>query len=433
MSQTIDRSRLNLEDFSAETFSDLAPAPAQRRGLGSNFAKLWGATTASNLSDGIRVAALPLLAAATTSDPRQIAGVAFATQAPWLFFGVASGAIVDRFDRRDIIAAAHLFRVAVVAMLAVFVAFGSVPILALYVAAFLLGTAETLFDNASQVIVAELVDESQLERANGRQTMAMLVGQHLLGPVLGAALFAAAAGAPLVIDAAVLCLAAVLVLSITDKPKAAAAPDLPRTTTLRTEVAESLRWLWGQHTLRAISLAAAAVNIAVMAHIGIFVLFCLEVLGIGGLAYAAILGCYAIGGIAGGWLAPHLTVHWGWRASAITALLVGGGSILWTGLTSDPLVVAVMQVVLGVAASVWTVVTSSLRQRLAPGPMLGRITGAHALLSWGGAALGALAGGSIASLLGLRAPFLGGAAVLLLIAVGLAVLPIQREPARLAA
>ena len=431
MSQTIDRSRLDLENFSSETFSALAPAPTRRRGLGSDFAKLWGATTASNLSDGIRIAALPLLAAATTSDPRQIAGVAFATQAPWLFFGVASGAIVDRFDRRDIIAAAHLFRVAVVAMLAVFVAAGAVPILALYVAAFLLGTAETLFDNASQVIVAELVDEPQLERANGRQTMAMLVGQHLLGPVVGAALFAAAAGAPLVIDAAVLCLAAVLVLSI-GKPTAAT-PKQPRTTSLRTEVAESLRWLWGQHTLRAISLAAAAVNIAVMAHIGIFVLFCLEVLGVGGLAYAAILGCYAIGGIAGGWLAPHLTVRWGWRVSAITALLVGGGSILWTGLTSDPLVVAVMQVVLGVAASVWTVVTSSLRQRLAPGAMLGRITGAHALLSWGGAALGALAGGSIASLFGLRAPFLGGAAVLLLIAIGLAVLPIRREPTRLAA
>lgn len=424
MSQTIDHTAVDLEDFSAESFG-LASSARVRRGLGADFAKLWGATTASNLSDGIRLAALPLLAASTTSDPRQIAGVAFATQAPWLIFGIASGALVDRFDRRRTIALAHIFRIFVVGVLAVAVGFGIVPIVLLYVAAFLLGTAETLFDNASQVIVAELVDQDQLERANGRQAMAMLVGQHLIGPALGAALFVAAVPAPLVIDALVLLLAAVLVLSIKTKSDAVVA----RRTSLRSEVAESIRWLWRQRTLRAISLAAAAVNIAVMAHIAVFVLFCLEVLGISGISYALILGCYALGGIAGGWLTPYVTQRVGWRGATILALLIGGGSILWTGMTSEPLVVAGMQIVLGVAASVWTVVTSSLRQRWAPEGMLGKVTGAHALLSWGGAALGALAGGAVAALYGLRAPFFAGAAVLGLIAIGLLVLTEPTDPA----
>jgi MFS family permease len=431
VSQTLDHTTAQLENFVVEPFgvtdssAIAAPiAPRITRRLGPDFAKLWGATAASNLSDGIRVAALPLLAAATTSDPRQIAGVAFATQAPWLVFGIASGAIVDRFERRRVIAAAHLFRMIVVALLALFVWTGGASILALYAAAFLLGTAETLFDNASQVIVPEIVNESQLERAHGRQTMAMLSGQHLIGPLLGAALFSMATPAPFVIDVVVLCLAALLVLGIKRRPPVA---QPARTTTIRLEIAESVRWLWGQRTLRRISLAAAAVNIAVMAHIAIFVLFCLEVLDVSGVGYALILACYAVGGIAGGWVAPRLTASLGWRTCAMLALAVGGLSILITGLTSSALLTAVMQMTLGVAASLWLVVTCSLRQRLTPEHMLGRVTGAHALLAWGGAALGALAGGFVAATFGLRAPFLAGGVVLLLLTVGIATLPVERE------
>ena len=427
MSQTIGHTAPPLEDLLLETFERVAPA---QRGLGRDFNRLLGATAASNLSDGIRVAALPLLAAATTTDPRQIAGVAFATQAPWLIFGITSGAIVDRFERRRIIAAAHLFRMVVVVLLALFVSSGSVPVAALYAAAFLLGTAETLFDNASQVIVPELVQDGQLERANGRQTMAMLGGQHLIGPLVGAALFSAATPAPLVLDAIVLCLAATLVLGIRRQPPPAKTASAA---SLHVEVMESLRWLWSQHTLRTISLAAAAVNIAVMAHVAIYVLYSLQILEVGGLGYALILACYAVGGIAGGWGAPHLTQRCGWRTSAILALLLGGGSILATGVTSDPYVAAAMQVTLGIAASVWMVVTASLRQRLTPEGMLGRVTGAHALLSWGGAALGALAGGAVASTFGLRAPFLAGGLVLIALAFGIAAIGAEREPVRTSA
>ena len=75
-----------------------------------------------------------------------------------------------------------------------------------------------------------------------------------------------------------------------------------------------------------------------------------------------------------------------------------------------------MQLCLGIAGSVWRVVTSSLRQRLAPAGMLGRVMGTHQLLSWGGAAVGALVGGVVASAFGIRAPFLAGALILVVVA-----------------
>lgn len=424
--ESVDQSAPHLElflDGAPDTLPviDLTAAPPTR--LGANFTKLWAATAASNLSDGIRLAALPLLVASLTRNPAQVAGVAFAAQAPWLLFGLASGALVDRLDRRRIIGFAHLFRMAVVLLLATGAATGLATIPLLYVAAFLLGTAETLFDNATQTIVPELVHESQLEVANGRQAMALVAGQQMVGPVLGASLFAMALPLPLIVDGIVLLLAALCALGIS---RGSAAAPAPATTTIRTDIAEGLRGLWSSPPLRTISLVAAVVNLALVAHMAVFVLFSLEVLGVGGLGYALILGCCAIGGIIGGWLAPWIAQRLSPRWAIVWALSAAAGSIVITGLTSSPWVAGAMQVTLGIGGSVWAVVTSSLRQRLAPAGMLGRIIGTHQLLSWGGAALGALAGGGLATAMGLRAPFLIGGAILIAVAVGFALVRLER-------
>jgi len=404
---------------------ELVPPLESEPRLGRDFTKLWTATAASNLSDGIRQAALPLLVASLTRDPTQVAGVAFAGQAPWLLFGLASGAIVDRFERRRIIGAAHLFRMAVVVLLAVAVAGGFATIPLLYVAAFLLGIAETLFDNATQVIVPELVDESLLEVANGRQTMALVTGQQLAGPVIGAALFAVAVSAPLMVDALALCVATLAVFSI----RRGTPPPARAKTSIRHDIGEGLRWLWGHRAVRTISLAAAVVNIALVAHMAVFVLFTLDVLGLSGVGYALILACYAVGGVAGGWIAPRVAAALRPRGAIMLALAGAAAAVLVTGLTSSPWVTAAMQVVLAVAGSIWHVVTCTLRQRLTPPALLGRVTGTHQLLSWGGASLGALAGGIIAAHLGLRAPFLLGAVALAVVAVVFAV--VKFEPRRL--
>lgn len=401
-----------------------APTAPPRLRLGPDFTRLWAATAASNLSDGIRQAALPLLVASLTRSPAQVAGVAFAAQAPWLLFGLASGAIVDRIERRRIIGIAHLFRMIVVVLLAVAVAAGMATVPLLYLAAFLLGTAETLFDNASQVIVPELVDEPLLEIANGRQTMALVAGQQLAGPVIGAALFTVALSAPLIVDGIALLVASLCVLSIHVRP----VPPPAAASSIRRDIAEGLRWLWASESLRMISLAAAVVNIALLAHMAIFVLFSLEILGVGGIGYSLILACYAVGGIAGGWVAPRVAGRLRPQWTIVGALIVAAAAIAITGMTSSPWLTAAMQVCLAVAGSVWHVVTSTLRQRITPAGMLGRITGTHQLLSWGGAALGAVAGGAVASALGLRAPFLLGAAVLVVVAVAFATTRVEWRP-----
>jgi MFS family permease len=76
-------------------------------GLGPNYGKLLAASTVSNLGDGVRLAALPLLAASLTRDPELVAGVRVATTVPWLLLALVAGVVVDRVDRRRLLQVAN--------------------------------------------------------------------------------------------------------------------------------------------------------------------------------------------------------------------------------------------------------------------------------------------------------------------------------------
>lgn len=180
----------------------------ERTRLGSGFTRLFAANAVSNVGDGVAVAAGPLLLASLTSDPALIATALFAQQLPWLRFSLPAGVLVDRWDRRRIVVVVNLVRALVIGGLAVGVATGDAAVATVYAASFLLGTMETLADNAVSRMVPALVAPAHLARANARLMGANLVGNQLAAPPLGAALFVAAAALPFGFDAATFVFAA---------------------------------------------------------------------------------------------------------------------------------------------------------------------------------------------------------------------------------
>ena len=59
----------------------------------------------------------------------------------------------------------------------------------------------------------------------------------------------------------------------------------------------------------------------------------------------------------------------------------------------------------GVTIVVWNVITVSLRQRITPDRLLGRVNSGYRLVAWGTMPLGAAVGGVLAQFIGLRAVF----------------------------
>jgi hypothetical protein len=205
-----DQARLSRPSASGTYFRLDAVSPilfaVRRRGilvLGPDFRKLFAASAASNLGDGIVYTAAPLLAATLTRDPLLVAAVMFMRSVPWLLFSLVSGALIDRrLDRRKVMGAFNSLRAAAIGFLSLAVLLGFANLPLLYAVFFIIGTCETFFDNASQTILPAVVSREDFEKANGRLEGARIVTNDLAGPSLGGLLFGVSAAIPFLLNAA---------------------------------------------------------------------------------------------------------------------------------------------------------------------------------------------------------------------------------------
>lgn len=373
---------------------------------GRGFGKLWTAATVSGLGDGVTQVAGPLLAVSVTRSPVQVAGLMVAQQLPWMLFSLPGGAIVDRTDRRLALAAASGARAAALGALAIMVFSGHASMPLLYAIFFAVGCAGLVFESASTAVLPALVERSGLERANGRLQSAATLARSLVAQPLGAWLFALAAWVPFLLDAGGLLLVAAL---------AAALPALVNATsakgsrpTLRASMQEGVRWLAGNRLLRTLALTVAVSDVGLGAVFSVFVLVARIRLGAGPLGYGLLLAASAIGGIAGGLLADRAvaTVGAGWvlRLELLVEIL----TYLGLALTRSAIIAGVLLGLLGMHLVMFSTVSASLRQSLAPADMLGRVHGAYRLASNSGLLAGAALGGLLSTYAGLTAPFLLG-------------------------
>jgi MFS family permease len=390
--------------------------------LGLPFWQLWSASTLSNLADGLVKIGLPLVAVSLTDSPGLVAGVALAVTLPWLLFALPAGALADRVDRRVAMVTANVVRAAGVAVLAVALVLwlesSQAAIWALYAVALLLGTAETIYDTCAQSILPQVVARDQLQPANGRLLAAELTANEFVGPPLGGLLVAAGVVAAFATPAA-LWAAAVGTLLLLRGSFAVPRPE--ERTTVRADVAEGLRYLWRHRLLRTLAGMTGLFNLATNATFAVFVLYAVgpdSAVGLTEVTYGLLFATLALGSLIGALLADPIIRRLGRSRSLFLGILGGVGIVGVAAVTTVPLLIATAFIVGGITNALWNVVAVSLRQRITPDRILGRINSSYRLVAWGTRPLGAAAGGLLGELLGLRAVFAIAAALMLVTLVG---------------
>jgi MFS family permease len=382
------------------------------RSLGARFSRLWVGVAVSNLGDGLRVVAFPLLAATITRDPAQVAGLTVALRVPWLLFSIPAGGLIDRVDRRRLMAAASLFRAAAMGLLGIVMFWESVSLPFLYAVAFLVGLGEVVFDTTAQVMIPATVDRQHLERANGRIYATELLGNEFAGPLIGSFLFGLAMGVPFVTCAGAYVIATLVILTLTGDYRVAGG-DAGEVSTRRRAL-DGLRYVWRDRLLRSLTLFGAVWNFIVGGITAVLVLFALEVLGTGEVGFGLLIAAEAIGGIIGTFLAPRLSSRFGPGTLILSAAILQGVGYSITGLLSNPWWAGVTLAIAQAGAVACIVVLVSLRQAIVPNQLLGRVTAAMRVVAIGAMPLGAAVGGVSASFLGLRAPLALAAPVFIL-------------------
>lgn len=377
----------------------------------SGFARLWTAAVASNLGDGLMLAAFPLIAVTITDDPVAISAITIAIGLPWLLVAPFSGTIVDRLDRRRLMVATDLFRAVLLAGFAVMVASGSVELWTLYLVVFLVGCGETVVDVSAQALLPSLVTPDRLDIANGRLFSTMTVANRFIGPPLGGLLFGVAIFVPAAADSASFLVAAVIMMTLSGTFR----PDgggIRERRSLWSETVEGLRWLWRNQAIRAFAVGAAAINIGVLAGESILVLFAREQLGLSGFGFGALFASVAAGYVGGSAMAPALTSRLDRRRLVVAAVAGIGLALLLVGAASHWTMAATGLFMIGIAEGIWDVVAVSYRQAAVPDRLRGRIMSAYRVIAHGAVPVGALIGGISTRIVGNRAPFLVGAIVI---------------------
>ncbi|HEX6337281.1 MAG TPA: MFS transporter [Jiangellaceae bacterium] len=386
-------------------------------GAGDPYRRLLSATALSNLGDGLRAAALPLLAASLTDNPVLVGGVAAAGSLPWLIFGLFAGVLIDRLDHRWLAGVADLGRLALLAGLFTAVVLGEAGLAAVYLVAFACGVAETVRDTTTATLVPDLVEPDRLDRANGRLFNAEVVGNELVGPPLGGYLFGVAAALPFALNGGLLAVAAALLFSLpaVTRPASPGAESAAGSTVWR-DIADGVRFLAAHRRLRAATLLGAALALADSAWFPLLVLYVRELLARPGSVFGILLAVGAAGGLAGAFAASWITRRTSSGTAMLGALLAAAAAQSLLGLTAQVVLAGTALAVSSFAFAVWNVANVTMRQRLTPPGMLGRVNSCYRTLLFGVQPVGALVGGAVAGVLGLRAPILLGIPVLLIAA-----------------
>lgn len=362
--------------------------------------RYWLSATSSYLGDGVRVTAIPLLAASLSSSPGRVAAVSAAATLPWLLFGLPAGVLADRLPRARLMAWLQVGRGVAGLLAVVGVLTGHIGIAGLAGLAALLGTCEVPYDIASHALLPALVPAERLQWANGRLIGAEVSVFEMAGPALGGILFAVAAAFPFAVDAASFLVSAVL-LSTLARNRPHVMPTATERNQVSGQILTGLRWFARAPVVRTLTLLAASINLGVGGFYAVLVLFARDELRLGSAGYGLLIAVSAVGSLAAVIAAGKIESGRARRQVCVWTAPVVAACFGLIAAVPSWLVAGAAMAVFGFAVSLFNVVAVSLRQALTPAVLMGRVLSVHRVLCWGALPTGALAAGAIADSTGL--------------------------------
>ena len=378
--------------------------------MGPAFNRMWASSIISNLSDGILIAAAPLLAISLTDSTVLISAIGAMVMLPWLLFAIPIGVLVDRVDRRFILAGANATRSAVVGMLALLIATDQVNIYWLLVASFVIGVCEVAADTTAQSLIPQIVDEKNFEKGNSRLQISETVIQGFVGAPLSGFIYAIAIALPFFINSLGLAIASLLALSIPIKYLQDVRTDNVEKEKKKfvADMKFGIRYLYNEKALRRLVVTTASIGVCYSMATATMVLFIIKELELPKQLFGVILALQSIGAIAGAFMAPRLSKKYG-RSKVMTFGIVSSSIlILVEGFSPNIYVLVALSTLGGFAISQWNILLMATYQTVIPNELYGRIHGTRRTLVWGMMPIGSLLGGVLAQY-SLRLPmYVGG-------------------------
>jgi MFS family permease len=389
--------------------------------------RLWSAQTISQFGSHITFLALPLAAIVVLeASAFEVAVLGAVEWLPWLVFSLPVGAWIDRVLRRPILVAADVGRALVLVSVPIAYAADVLTIWQLYAVGFATGVFTVFFDVAYQSYLPSLVERNELEEGNSKLEISRS-GAQLAGPgFAGALVDLVTAPVAILADAASFVASAGFLARIKREEALEARGVQERR--LVADIVEGLRFVLGNAFLRPSMAYVAIFNFFAQELRSVFLVYAVRELDLSPAVIGIIFGVGNVGFLAGAVVAPRVSARLGVGPTLIAAAVAGGGSMFLVPLApqSNPIPFLIAQgVIIGFAVVLYNVVAISFVQAITPDRLLGRMNASRRFVVWGVIPLGSVAGGAIASTVGLREALFVGAA-----GSALAFIPLLLSPLR---
>ncbi len=388
------------------------------KSLGPAFNRMWGASLLTNLADGVLMTAVPLLAVTLTKNPVLISALSALVMLPWLLFAIPIGAIVDRVDRRFLLAGANAMRFLIAALLALAISTHTITIYLLFLATFLIGICEVTADTTSQSLIPQILDKSQYESGNSKLQISETVIQGFVGAPLSGFLYAIAIYLPFIANSVGFLIAAGLAASIPVKflqdmrsdEKSDENPDF------LAEMKFGISYLYNDKPLLRLVITTASIGLCYSMATSTMVLFILHELNLSPSLFGVALAVQGSGAILGGLLAPKLSSKFGRSKVMAFSIFMSSFVILLEGFSPNIYIFIALATFGSFTISNWNILLMATYQNVIPTHLFGRIHGTRRTIVWGLMPFGSLIGGLIAKG-GLRLPLLVGGTIATLISL----------------
>jgi len=372
------------------------------------FQRLWTASAASNLADGLLKTAAPLLATTLTKDPFWISTIAALSMLPWLFFAIPIGGLVDRINRRNMLAIANTLRLIAVIIIATTTGLELITLPILLGAIFIFGVGEVIYDTTLQSMMPEVLTKDQLDRGNARLQIVGITLAEFVGAPVSGLLFAASIALPFYFGGAGILLAVFLVLAI---PRAYSIAEVPAKAKAPTgfweDVRFGIRYLYEDKVLLKLVLLTSSIGFFFSASSSTMVLFFTELLNTPIAIFGFLFASPAVGALIGSIVAPKISERFGRTTTMAWSIFLSSVLVFIQGFSPNYWVAAALIGAGSMVITGWNILLMSTYHQIIPGELFGRIHGTRRTLVWGLMPIGSLLGGVLASI-DLRLPFIAG-------------------------
>ncbi|MFB4361301.1 MFS transporter [Pantoea sp. BS_8] len=374
------------------------------------FARFYCGDVATQLGSAITFIVVPLIAVAVLhATPFDVGLIAACARAPFMLFTLLAGVTADRRERRAILLVTNMVRFSMLFALTLIAWSGHLSIPFLLLGVFIVGCANVYFEVAYWSYLPSLVPLHLIARASG--ALAAIAGAgELLGPALGGILIKlTSASGTLLLNALLFLAGSSLLLGL---PKNHQASSEKQRSSSLIQIKEGMTTLFRHPALRRLTIIGAAWNLFACTATPQLVVYLSRDVGLDASSVGLVLASQGMGGLIGALCASLISDRWG----AGRAILLGG---IVYGLFSLAICLpdlfprhmhyldAVFLFFAGWGSSVGVVNILSMRQRVCPSPLLGRVNASFRFITWGIMPACALLGGALSQFFGSHAVIMG--------------------------